>query len=119
MALRDYQVECLDAIRNEYIAGCYQQLVVAATGTGKAVIIASLKRHMHDLLTGKMLVFAHRDELIDQLIATLEEWNPDLKVGKEMANEYADADCDIVVSCNASIGVTVLLASYASEVLTT
>jgi hypothetical protein len=86
------------------LAGCYQQLVVAATGIGKAVILANIKRHMADLLPGKMLVFAHREELIAQLIATLQEWNPDLKVGKEMADEYADVDCDIVVSCNASIG---------------
>jgi superfamily II DNA or RNA helicase len=104
LELRPKQNECLDAIRNEYLAGCYQQLVVAATGTGKAVIIANIRRHMLDLLPGKMLVFAHRDELIDQLIATLEAWNPDWKVGKEMAEEHADVDCDIVVSCNASIG---------------
>ena len=104
LSLRPRQVECLESIRNEYLAGCYQQLVVAATGIGKAVILANIKRHMADLLPGKMLVFAHREELIAQLIATLQEWNPDLKVGKEMANEYADTECDIVVSCNASIG---------------
>ena len=104
LSLRPRQDECLDSIRNEYLAGCYQQLVVAATGIGKAVILANLRRHMLDLLPGKMLVFAHREELVKQLIETLEKWNPDLKVGKEMANEYADTDCDIVVSCNASIG---------------
>ena len=102
--LRPRQIECLDSIRNEYLAGIYQQLVVAATGIGKAVILANIKRHMADLLPGKMLVFAHREELIAQLIATLQEWNPDLKVGKEIADTYADVDCDIVVSCNASIG---------------
>jgi superfamily II DNA or RNA helicase len=94
----------LDSIRNEYLAGTYQQLVVAATGIGKAVILANIRRHMLDLLNGKMLVFAHRDELVKQLIETLEEWNPDWKIGKEMAEEHADVDCDIVVSCNASIG---------------
>ena len=104
LELRPRQTECLDAIRNEYLAGCYQQLVVAATGIGKAVILANIKRHMADLLPGKMLVFAHRDELVTQLIDTLREWNPDMKIGKEMGNEYADVDCDIVVSCNASIG---------------
>jgi superfamily II DNA or RNA helicase len=104
LSLRPRQEECLESIRNEYLAGCYQQLCVAATGIGKAVILANIKRHMADLLPGKMLVFAHREELIAQLIETLQEWNPDLKVGKEMADEYADADCDIVVSCNASIG---------------
>jgi superfamily II DNA or RNA helicase len=86
------------------MAGTYQQLVVAATGIGKAVILANIKRYMADLLPGKMLVFAHRDELVKQLIETLREWNPDLKVGKEMADVYADVDCDVIVSCNASIG---------------
>ena len=104
LELRPRQTECLDAIRNEYIAGCYQQLVVAATGTGKAVVISNIRRHMLDLLPGKMLVFAHRDELVKQLIDTLQLWNPDWKIGKEMAEDHADADCDIVVSCNASIG---------------
>lgn len=82
----------------------YQQLVVAATGIGKAVILANLKGKMHDLLPGKMLVFAHRTELVDQLVNTLREWNPTLKVGKEMAEDFADLDCDIIVSCVASIG---------------
>ena len=104
LSLRPRQDECLESIRNEYLAGCYQQLVVAATGIGKAVILANIKRFMADLLPGKMLVFAHRDELVNQLVATMREWNPDLKVGKEMADEYADLDCDIIVSCNASIG---------------
>jgi superfamily II DNA or RNA helicase len=63
--LRPRQVECLDSIHNEYLAGCYQQLVVSATGTGKAVIIANIPQQMHDLLPGKMLVFAHREELAE------------------------------------------------------
>jgi ATP-dependent helicase IRC3 len=104
MELRPRQTECLDAIHNEYLAGCYQQLVVAATGTGKAVIIANIKQRMADLLPGRMLVFAHREELVNQLVETMREWNPTLKVGKEMASDYADIDSDIVVSCVASIG---------------
>jgi ATP-dependent helicase IRC3 len=94
----------LESIRNEYLAGCYQQLVVSATGTGKAVILANIKSYMSGLLHGKLLVFAHRDELVNQLVDTMREWNPTLKVGKEMSDDYADADCDVVVSCNASIG---------------
>jgi superfamily II DNA or RNA helicase len=82
----------------------YQQLVVAATGIGKAVILANLRRRMLDLLPGKMLVFAHREELVNQLMVTLQEWNPDWKIGKEMADDRADDDCDVVVSCVASIG---------------
>jgi ATP-dependent helicase IRC3 len=104
MELRPRQIECLDAIRNEYIAGTYQQLIVAATGFGKAVVIANIRGKMADLLQGRILVFAHREELVDQLVDTMREWNPGAKVGKEMANDYADIDSDIVVSCVASIG---------------
>jgi superfamily II DNA or RNA helicase len=104
LELRPRQDECLDSIRNEYLAGVYQQLVVAATGIGKAVILANLRRKMLDLLGGKMLVFAHREELVNQLVETLKEWNPDWKIGKEMADDYADTGCDVVVSCVASIG---------------
>ncbi len=105
MALRQRQVECLDAIRNEYIAGCYQQLVVMATGSGKTVVFSNLREWVKDLFTtSKMLVFAHREELVDQAVKALQKWNPTAKVGKEMANDYADLDCDIVVSCVASIG---------------
>lgn len=104
MELRPRQLECLDAILSNYVEGVRQQLVVKATGTGKAVVIANIKKKVGHLLPGKVLVFAHREELIDQLKATYEAWNPGVKVGKEMANDYADVDCDVIVSCVASIG---------------
>ena len=102
--LRTRQVEALDSILAEYVAGVRQQLVVAATGTGKAVIIANIMPRLRHLLPGKALVFAHREELVDQLMATIREWNPGLSVGKEMANDWADPSSDVVVSCVASIG---------------
>lgn len=103
---RKYQDECLDAILASYVAEVYQQLVVMATGTGKAVLIAKLWAKMAFMFKArpKMLVFAHREELINQLVKTMQGVNPDLKVGKEMAADYADTDSDIVVSCVASIG---------------
>jgi superfamily II DNA or RNA helicase len=102
--LRPRQEECLDAVLAAYLEGIHQQLVVQATGTGKAVIIANLARKMRHLLSGKILVFVHTEELVKQLVATCEQWNPELKVGREQAEHYADTDCDIVVSCVASIG---------------
>lgn len=102
--LRKYQQDCLDSILSHYEAGVYQQLVVMATGTGKTVVFANLAAQIRRLLPGKMLVFAHREELVDQAVAVIAKWNPDLKVGKEMAEDYADTDCDTVVSCVASIG---------------
>lgn len=108
---RKYQDSCLDEIFTNYLAKVHQQLVVMATGTGKAVIIARLYEKFKDLFNVpmfggklKILVFAHREELVNQLVATMQSINPDLKVGKEMATDYADPSCDIVVSCVASIG---------------
>ncbi len=104
MQLRPRQIECLDAIYKHYVEGTRQQLVVKATGTGKAVIIANTPKRMRVELPGKMLVFVHTEELVKQLVKTCQVWNPDLKVGREQAEHYADTDCDIVVSCVASIG---------------
>ena len=103
-SLRPRQEECLDAILAAYTEGIHQQLVVQATGTGKAVVIANLARKMRQHLPGKMLVFVHTEELVKQLVDTCQQWNPELKVGREQAQFYADTDCDIVVSCVASIG---------------
>jgi superfamily II DNA or RNA helicase len=104
MELRPYQNECLDAILNKYIEGIRRMLVVKATGVGKAVVIANIQKKVGHLLPGKILLFAHTEELVDQLVATYKEWNPTKKVGKEQADVYADTDCDVVVSCVASIG---------------
>lgn len=104
LELRPRQLECLDAILAAYVEGLRQLLVVKATGTGKAVVIANIQKKVGHLLSGKVLVFAHREELVDQLVETYQEWNPGKKVGKEMGIFYADADCDVVVSCVASIG---------------
>lgn len=101
---REYQEQCLTNIETDYLAGLFQLLVVMATGTGKTVVFSKLIARMRKYLPGKVLVFAHREELVDQAVDSIREWNPTLKVGKEMANDYADTDCDVVVSCVASIG---------------
>lgn len=102
--LREYQQETQQAILRNYEEGVRQQLVVKATGTGKTVDFANIPETMKTHLPGKMLVFAHREELVDQAVTACRLWNPTKKVGKEMASDYADADCGIVVSCVASIG---------------
>ena len=40
MKLRDYQVQCLQAIKDRYLAGTRRQLICLPTGTGKTVIFA-------------------------------------------------------------------------------
>jgi superfamily II DNA or RNA helicase len=51
-----------------------------------------------------MLVIAHRSELLDQAVDKIQHWNPTLKVGLEKAEHHAEADCDVIVACNASVG---------------
>lgn len=104
MEERAYQEECIRSIIDSYHAGFRQLLAVLATGTGKTVIFSKLIGIVKHFLPGKALVFAHREELIDQAVESIRRANPDLKVGKEMADFYADIDCDVVVSCVASIG---------------
>lgn len=102
---RVYQDEMVAAVRRDYLQGIYQLLIVAATGTGKTVVFSRLIKELRSILPlGKVLVFAHREELVDQAIDSIRDMNPGLKVGKEMANDWADLDCDVIVSCVASIG---------------
>jgi ATP-dependent helicase IRC3 len=104
--LRDYQNDCLDAILKNYVEGVRQQLVVMSTGLGKTVCFANLPAKLRHLLPGKVLVIAARLELIDQAIEKIKHWNPELKVGKEMAEHRADVDCDVVVGCVPTLGRT-------------
>ena len=104
VGLRTYQQEALDAVLMEYVNGVHQQLLVAATGTGKTVIFSHLWDKMYHLLPGKMLIIVHREELVRQNAESIQYWNPNLKVGIEMAENYATIDSDVIVSCNASIG---------------
>jgi len=104
MGLRPYQQEQLDSVLSNYLSGVNQQLLVAATGTGKTVLFSNLPDKLSHVLPGKLLVMVHREELVDQAISAMRFWNPKLKVGKEMAEYYADTDCDVIVSCVASIG---------------
>jgi superfamily II DNA or RNA helicase len=104
MQPRPYQVEQLNASLTEYINGVNRQLLVAATGTGKTPFFCLLYDKVRHLLPGKMLVTVHREKLVDQAIKAMHRWNPTLKIGKEMAEHYADTDCDVIVSCIASVG---------------
>jgi superfamily II DNA or RNA helicase len=99
--LRKYQEDCLDAIVENMQAGVRHQLVVMATGLGKTVVFSNLPARLNN---GKMLVIAHRSELLDQAVDKIQHWNPTLKVGLEKAEHHAEADCDVIVACNASVG---------------
>jgi len=65
MNLRPYQEAAKTAIHNEWDSGNQQTLLVLPTGTGKTIVFAKL---IEDLvrLGRRVLILAHRGELLDQ-----------------------------------------------------
>lgn len=67
-------------------------LAVLPTGTGKTVIFAQLCKRWHDQGLGRVLVMAHREELISQAcqkIADITGELPDVEMGDSRADECA------------------------------
>ncbi|MBN1997741.1 DEAD/DEAH box helicase [candidate division KSB1 bacterium] len=102
MNLRDYQTECLNALRSRYLAGKRRQLVCLPTGTGKTVIFAQFPAFFN--MKKRMLVLAHREELLNQARDKILRANPHLNVDIEQANRTADENSDVVIASVQTIG---------------
>jgi superfamily II DNA or RNA helicase len=93
-ALRPYQEAAIDAIRARFVAGDRSTLLVLPTGTGKTVIFAEVARRTVDR-GGRVLVLAHRSELLEQAHRKL------TAIGVDAAIEQADrraGDAAVVVA---------------------
>lgn len=101
-ALRDYQSACLRTVRERYQQGTRRQLICLPTGTGKTVIFASFPSFFK--MKKKMLVLAHREELLEQARDKLKHANPGLQVEIEQAGRRADPASDVVVASVPSLG---------------
>jgi ATP-dependent helicase IRC3 len=100
--LRDYQRECLAVIFDRYKAGARRQLICLPTGTGKTVIFARFPSFFR--MKRRMLVLAHRAELLHQARDKLLAANPSLKVEIEQAGRNASEDSDVVVASVPTLG---------------
>jgi ATP-dependent helicase IRC3 len=100
--LRDYQSQCLSAIFGRYKAGVRRQLICLPTGTGKTVIFAQFPSYFR--MKRRMLVLAHRAELLQQARNKLLAANPAIKVEIEQAGENASEDSDVVVASVPTLG---------------
>jgi len=98
MSLRPYQNDALDAITREYLSrdGCMRQLLVLPTGTGKTVCFAALPKRLG--MDKRMMVLVHREELAQQAAHKISRWNPDIKVGIEMAGATSEPEQKVVVA---------------------
>jgi superfamily II DNA or RNA helicase len=102
--LRDYQREAIDAVFAAWAGGMQRPAIVLPTGAGKTVVFASLIKEFREQQAqplrarsfergNRVIVLAHRDELVDQAIAKIRAIAPDLNVGKVKAGDndvYAD-----------------------------
>lgn len=102
IVLRDYQRGAIDAVFAAWADGMQRPAIVLPTGAGKTVVFASLIKEFRtrpvavgeNYVPGRrVIVLAHRDELVDQAIAKIRAIAPDLNVGKVKAQDndvYAD-----------------------------
>jgi superfamily II DNA or RNA helicase len=106
--LRDYQREAIDAVFAAWAGGMQRPAIVLPTGAGKTVVFASLIREFRakavkapgwrevEAPGSRVIVLAHRDELVDQAIAKIRAIAPDLNVGKIKARDN-DYRADVMV----------------------
>jgi superfamily II DNA or RNA helicase len=83
IVLRDYQVECVEAVHAAHGGGVRRPAAVLATGAGKSVIIGEVARSSrHGVAGGKrVVILAHREELVEQNAQKVRDVAPDLRVG--------------------------------------
>lgn len=104
--LRQYQLDQQEAIAQALQAGTNRVLVKSPTGTGKTVMFAALLTQpvlvawlaqfpKHDR---KMLVVAHREELLEQAAYKIQRANPDLLVMIEQGDRHASRYADVIVA---------------------
>ena len=102
--LRPYQRECIQRIVESYKANRRRVLVSLPTGTGKTVVFASFPRALR--MKKKMLVLAHRDELLEQAREKLLHVAPDVPVTIEQAQRHADPAAQVVIASVPTLGRT-------------
>ena len=94
--LRAYQSEALTAVRDAYRAGKRRVIVSLPTGTGKTVVFAHFPRVLN--MKKRLLVLAHREELLLQARDTFRSIDPELKAEIEQAGSHAAADAKVVIA---------------------
>src|SRR5947208_4895020 len=94
--LRAYQSEALNAVCDAYRAGKRRVIVSSPTGTGKTVVFAHFPRVLK--MKKRLLVLAHREELLLQARDKFRSIDPELKVEIEQAGSRAADDAKVVIA---------------------
>lgn len=96
--LWEHQKECIQAVKKEFADGSKRTLAVLATGSGKTVIYLQLVDEWARA-GARVLILAHRRELIHQPMDRAKQYFPTLagKMGIAMAN-LNETDAQVVVA---------------------
>lgn len=94
--LRNYQEQCLLRIHQAQQEQVRRMLISLPTGTGKTVVFSHLPHAIH--IPKRLLVLAHRRELLEQARNKLAEYNPSKRIGIEGGSRHAAPTDDIIVA---------------------
>lgn len=93
---RPYQSLAVDNVYRDWAAGKHSVMIVSATGTGKSVMFSEAMSRWDVSTGGKIILMAHRRELIYQAIGHAKRAG--LTSDIEMAGKFSDGHADVVVS---------------------
>lgn len=112
-SLRPYQEDMLRAIVAARKGGLTRLLAQAPTGTGKTVTFAAMPTWPNLVPSAplpmpavKMLVIAHREELLDQAADKIQRTHPELRVGIEQGDRVASRFSDVVIASIQTLAAT-------------
>jgi superfamily II DNA or RNA helicase len=111
MELRPYQEHSINSVLTKWKE--FDRLLgVAPTGSGKTIKFAHIANARAQ--TGRVLIMAHRDELIDQARDKLFK-ACELLTSKEKASDYADPDAGVVVGSVQTLARNSRLQRFATD----
>ena len=96
MKLRPYQEKAVDAIQKEWKEGKRRLLLVMATGCGKTIVFSEIARQEIEK-KGRVLILAHREELLRQAAEKIESGSG-LLCAIEKAKKRAPKDAPVVIA---------------------
>src|SRR5438552_15723014 len=96
LQLRDYQTEALARVKDAYKSGKRRVLVSLPTGTGKTVVFAHFPSALR--MKKRLLVLAHREELLFQAEDKFRAVDPVLRIGIERAEDCVAGDAQVVIA---------------------
>jgi ATP-dependent helicase IRC3 len=108
--LRPYQQDAIEAVAKAFHEdGQNRVLVKKPTGTGKTVMFAAMLKYLESRFEimlpdyrgrkgARMLVIAHREELLDQARDKIQKQNPGLMVSIEQGDRHANSYSDVVIA---------------------